>query len=123
MAGGNEVSGPSSLSHDRRIDDRHLGDGLFILFDGNLLEVVDISVGGLKFRRPGFRLDIGRRFAFELRSAHEAPDALAKGVAVVRAARDDWVAIEFVRPTFSLMKVVGRHIGRLVAGGSHLFRH
>ena len=111
------MSASSRTSLDRRVDD------LFLLFDGTLVEVIDVSVGGLKFRRPGFRLDIGRRIAFELRSAHEAPNPLARGVAVVRAAKDDWVAVEFVRPTFSLLKVVGRHIGRLVAGGNHLFRH
>jgi hypothetical protein len=116
------VAQPPAHGHDRRVDGRHEGDGLFILFDGTLAEVIDISVGGLKFRRPGFRLDVGRRLAFELRSAHEAPNPLAKGIAVVRAAQGEWVAVEFVRPTFALMKVVGRHIGRLVAGGSHLFR-
>jgi len=110
-------------SNDRRVDDRHEGDGLFMLFDGNLVEVIDISVGGLKFTRPPFMLKIGHRFAFELRSAYEDPNPLAKGVAVVRAAAGDWVAIEFVRPTFALMKVVGRHIGRLLVGRSHLFRH
>ncbi len=115
MAGGS--------GNDRRVDDRHEGEGLFMLFDGHLVEVVDISVGGLKFRQPPFRLEAGQRFAFELRSAHEDPNPLARGVAVVRAAKDDWVAVEFVRPTFSLMKVVGRHIGRLLVGGSHLFRH
>jgi hypothetical protein len=110
-------------SNDRRIDDRHEGEGLFLVFENNLVEVVDISVGGLKFRRPPFKLEIGHRFTFELRSAYEDPNPLAKGVAVVRACKDDWVAIEFVRPTFSLMKVVGRHIGRLLLGRSHLFRH
>jgi len=110
-------------SNDRRIDDRHEGDGLFMLFDGILVEVIDISVGGLKFRRPPGLLNHGYRFTFELRSAYEDPNPLAKGVAVVRALGADWVAVEFVRPTFSLLKVVGRHIGRLLIGRSHLFRH
>lgn len=117
------MAGRKSANNDRRIDDRHEGDGLFMLFEGNLVEVVDISVGGLKFKRPPFALTTGHRFSFELRSAYEDPNPLAKGVAVVRASKDDWVAVEFVRPTFSLMKVVGRHIGRLLVGGSHLFRH
>lgn len=106
----------------RRLDDRHQGDGLFLFFDGNLVEVIDVSVGGLKFRNPPYRLGPGFRFSFELRSAHEAPDPLAKGVAIVRAAREDWVAVEFVRPTFTLLKVVGRHIGRQLFGHNHLFR-
>ncbi|WP_040567764.1 hypothetical protein [Magnetospirillum molischianum] len=106
----------------RRLDDRHQGDGLFLLFDGNLVEVVDVSIGGLKFRNPPYRLDPGLRFPFELRSAYEDPNPLAKGIAVVRAAKADWVAVEFVRPTFALMKVVGRHIGRQVRGPNHLFR-
>ncbi len=117
------MSGKKISSTDRRVDDRHEGEGLFMLFEGNLVEVVDISVGGLKFKRPPFVLKTGHRFTFELRSAYEDPNPLAKGVAVVRASRDDWVAIEFVRPTFSLMKVVSRHIGRLLVGGSHMFRH
>ncbi len=117
------MSGPKSASNDRRIDDRHEGEGLFMMFEGNLVEVVDISVGGLKFKRPPFTVTPGHRFSFELRSAYEDPNPLARGIAVVRACKEDWVAIEFVRPTFSLMKVVGRHIGRLLVGGSHLFRH
>jgi len=108
--------------HERRIDPRHQGDGLFILFDGTLAEVVDISIGGLRFRRLPYKLPPGTRLAFELRSAHEAPHPLARGIGVVRASQDDWVAIEFVRPTFSLLKLVGRHIGRLVLGRNHLFR-
>jgi hypothetical protein len=106
----------------RRLDDRHQGDGLFLLFQGTLVEVIDVSIGGLKFRNPPYRLDPGFRFSFELRSTFEAPNPLARGIAVVRAAREDWVAIEFVRPTFALMKVVGRHIGRQVNGRNHLFR-
>lgn len=94
-----------------------------MLFEGQLVEVVDISIGGLKFRRPVELLKIGHRFSFELRSAYEDPNPLARGIAVIRAMGEDWVAIEFVRPTFSLMKVVGRHIGRLLVGRSHLFRH
>lgn len=117
------VNTRNSVGNDRRIDDRHEGDGLFMLFDGILVEVIDISVGGLKFRRPPGLLNHGYRFPFELRSAYEDPNPLAKGVAVVRAVGADWVAVEFVRPTFSLMKVVGRHIGRLLVGRSHLFRH
>jgi hypothetical protein len=108
---------------DRRVDDRHEGEGLFMLFEDHLVEVIDVSVGGLKFSRPPFKLEPGRRLTFELRSAFEDPNPLARGIAVVRAAKDDWVAVEFVRPTFTLMKVVGRHIGRLVAGRNHLFRH
>ncbi|EPY03564.1 hypothetical protein [Magnetospirillum fulvum] len=106
----------------RRLDDRHRGDGLFLLFDGNLVEVIDVSIGGLKFRNPPFRLDPGFRFPFELRSADEDPNPLAKGIAIVRAAQEDWVAVEFVRPTFTLLKVVGRHIGRQLLGHNHLFR-
>jgi PilZ domain len=117
------VSGNKGSANDRRVDDRHEGEGLFMVFEDHLVEVVDISVGGLKFKRPPFRLDNGHRFSFELRSAYEDPNPLARGIAVVRASKDDWVAIEFVRPTFSLMKVVGRHIGRLLLGRSHLFRH
>ncbi|WP_239988753.1 PilZ domain-containing protein [Paramagnetospirillum kuznetsovii] len=117
------MPGRKSSNNDRRVDDRHEGEGLFMVFENNLVEVVDISVGGLKFKRPPFDLAPGRRFSFELRSAYEDPNPLAKGIAVVRASKEDWVAIEFVRPTFSLMKVVGRHIGRLLVGRSHLFRH
>lgn len=109
------------IGRERRIDPRHQGEGLFILFDGTLAEVIDISIGGLRFRRPPHRLAPGTRLSFELRSAHEAPNPLAKGVGVVRATQGDWVAIEFVRPTFSLLKLVGRHIGRLLIGRNHLF--
>lgn len=118
-----EDTGQRGQELERRLDPRHEGDGLFILFGDTLAEVVDISIGGLRFRRPeSGDLPPGVRFAFELRSAHEAPNPLAKGVAVVCAAQDDWVAVEFVRPTFSLLKLVGRHIGRLLLGRNHLFR-
>lgn len=117
------MAGRDVSKSDRRFDERHEGEGLFMLFEDHLVEVVDISVGGLKFKRPPFEVKIGHRFSFELRSAYEDPNPLAKGIAVARAVGGDWVAIEFVRPTFSLMKVVGRHIGRLLLGRSHLFRH
>jgi len=35
---------------------------------------------------------------------------------VVRALTADWIAVQFVRPTYNLMKCVSRHVGTLLWG-------
>jgi hypothetical protein len=117
------VAMQKAATGDRRVDDRHKGEGLFILFEGVAAEVIDISIGGLKFRRSAdSSFQCGRRFSFQLTSRDDGFDVLGKGIGVIRAIDDEWVAVEFIRPTLPLLRTVSRHIGRLLVGRSHLFK-
>jgi hypothetical protein len=117
-----QVPNRKAAPSDRRFDDRHQGDGLIICIGGSEAPVIDVSIGGLKFIRPGkIFIKDNTRIAFSLRSCFENPDTLISGTGVVKALHPDWVAIEFVRPTFVLLRTVSRHIGHLLVGHGHLF--
>jgi len=103
---------------DRRYDDRHAGTGLAIRIDDYETEVLDVSIGGLKFAPPDGRVyQIQNKLGFELLSANWPDMRRAIGTGLVRAATPDWVAIQFLRPTYDLMKCVSRHVGTLLWGG------
>jgi hypothetical protein len=102
---------------DRRFDERHNGTGLVIHLDGYEAEVLDVSIGGLKFAPPeGYVYQPQNKLAFELSSTRWPEMRKGHGTAVVRAATPKWVAIQFLRPTYDLMKCVSRHVGTLLWG-------
>lgn len=105
------------IKQDRRFDDRHPGTGLVAHLDGMELEVLDISIGGMKIPvAPGHRTWKGQVIDFELRSTHWPDMKIAYGKGEVRAMTNSWVALQFVRPSYDLMKCVSRHVAGLVWG-------
>jgi hypothetical protein len=103
--------------NDRRFDDRHTGTGLKTRFDGLELEVLDVSIGGMKVPvPPGHRVWKGATIDFELDSINWPDMRTAKGKAEVRAVVGDWMAVQFVRPSYDLMKMVSRHVATLIWG-------
>ncbi|MDA8231870.1 MAG: PilZ domain-containing protein [Magnetospirillum sp.] len=102
---------------DRRYDDRHPGTGLRARIAGREVEVLDVSIGGMKLARDEeTAYQIQNRISFELVSTHWPDMAAAPGRAVVRAVGRDWVAVQFLSPTYNLMKCVSRHVGTLLWG-------
>ncbi len=105
------------IRHDRRFDDRHPGTGLIATAEGMEFEVLDISIGGMKIPLPaGRRTWRGQVMEFELRSTHWPDMRIATGKGEVRAVTNDWVALQFIRPSYDLMKCVSRHVAGLVWG-------
>ena len=85
--------------------------------EGNELEVLDISIGGMKIPLPvGRRTWRGQVIEFELRSTRWPEMRVAAGRGEVRFVGDDWMALQFVRPSYDLMKHVSRHVAGLVWG-------
>lgn len=104
-------------SNDRRFDERHPGTGLVIRMEELEIPVLDISIGGMKFTPPaGRRSWKGEVLEFEMASLHWPDMRAAKGKADIRAITSDWVAVQFVRPSYDLMKMVSRHVATLLWG-------
>lgn len=104
-------------SNDRRFDDRHPGTGLIIRLDDGEHAVLDVSIGGMKFPLPeNRRLWKGEVLDFEMDSLTWPDMRTARGKADVRAISGDWVAVQFVRPSYDLMKMVSRHVATLLWG-------
>lgn len=102
---------------DRRFDDRHPGTGLVANCEGMEFEVLDISIGGMKIPLPaGRRTWRGQTMDFELRSTRWPEMRVALGKGEVRFVTGEWVALQFVRPSYDLMKCVSRHVAGLVWG-------
>ncbi|HLO79005.1 MAG TPA: PilZ domain-containing protein [Magnetospirillum sp.] len=102
---------------DRRFDDRHPGTGLVAAIGDEEFEVQDISIGGMKVPLPaGHRMWRGQNVDFELRSTRWPDMKIAFGKAEVRAVVGATVALQFVRPSYDLMKCVSRHVAGLVWG-------
>jgi len=102
---------------DRRYDDRHPGTGLIAHIEDYQVEVLDVSIGGLKLARPAGKLyQLQNKLEFQLVSTHWPEMLPASGHGVVRALTADWIAVQFVRPTYNLMKCVSRHVGTLLWG-------
>ncbi len=104
-------------SFDRRYDDRHPGTGLIARIDDEDVDVVDVSIGGMKIARPAKRVfQIQNKVDFILVSTHWPDMRPAPGHSVVRAITRDWIALQYLRPTYDLMKCVSRHVGTLLWG-------
>jgi hypothetical protein len=81
------------------------------------IQVLDISIGGMKLTLPpGRRTWKGEVLEFEMASQHWPDMRCAKGKADIRAITPDWVAVQFVRPSYDLMKMVSRHVATLLWG-------
>ena len=107
----------AKTSGDRRYDDRHPGTGLIARIEDYEVEVLDVSIGGLKLARPEGKLfQLQNKLDFVLVSTHWPEMAPAPGRGVVRALTHDWLAVQFTRPTYNLMKCVSRHVGTLLWG-------
>lgn len=105
------------FTNDRRFDERHSGSGLVAHVNELDVEVLDISIGGLKLPvLPGLRVWRGQVLEFELRSTHWPDMKVARGRGEVRAQNGNWMALQFVRPSYDLMKCVSRHVAGLVWG-------
>lgn len=105
------------ITQDRRFDDRHPGTGLVAVTEGMELEVLDISIGGMKVPFPASRRTWkGQEVEFELRSTRWPDMKVIIGRGEVRAVTPNWVALQFVRPSYDLMKCVSRHVASLVWG-------
>lgn len=106
-----------SNRNDRRFDDRHPGTGMVATIDGVEYEVLDISIGGMKVPPPqGMKLLKGLEISFVLSSSRWPEMKVANGLGEVRAITKDWIALQFVRPSYDLMKSVSRHVAGLVWG-------
>ncbi len=104
-------------NHDRRYDDRHPGTGLVAHIDGIEIDVLDVSIGGMKIAHPPTRIfQVHNQVGFVLVSTHWPSMRPAEGRGQVRATTRDWVAIQFVNPNYNLMKCVSRHVGTLLWG-------
>jgi hypothetical protein len=104
---------------DRRFDERHPGTGLVARIADFEVPVIDVSIGGFKFVPPRDRPYYnGNSVEFELVSLRWPQMKPGLGRGVVRAASRDFVAVQFVRPAFNLMKCVSRHVGTLLWGDS-----
>ncbi|MGE5548792.1 MAG: PilZ domain-containing protein [Solirubrobacterales bacterium] len=104
-------------SNDRRFDDRHPGTGLVALCADQQVEVLDVSIGGLKIAHPkGLKTYKGDMMEFVLQSTHWPDMKPASGKGVVRALTNGWIALQFERPSYDLMKCVSRHVATLLWG-------
>lgn len=103
--------------HERRFDERHSGKELTALIDGQQLQVLDISVGGMKVALPeGRRTWRGDTFAFTLSSTRWPEMPAIRGMAEVRGTGRGWIAARFLRPSYNLMKCVSRHVAVQIWG-------
>lgn len=106
-----------SSKNDRRFDDRHPGTGLVARIGGQEIEVLDVSIGGLKIASPkGLKTWRGDALDFVLISTHWPDMKQPAGRGVVRALTDTWIALQFDRPSYDLMKCVSRHVATLLWG-------
>lgn len=106
-----------SNKNERRFDDRHPGTGLVATVEGIEMEVQDISIGGMKLPFPKTRRTWkGEVIEFEMSSTHWPDMRPARGKAEVRALTPDGAAVQFVRPSYDLMKMVSRHVATLIWG-------
>lgn len=104
-------------SKDRRFDDRHPGTGLVADISGERIEVLDVSIGGMKIAIPkGFKTYRGDMVVFVVQSTHWPDMKPASGKGVVRAMTSGWIALQFERPSYDLMKCVSRHVAGLIWG-------
>lgn len=88
---------------------------------GQDLPVLDISIGGMKLPLiGGSRAWRGQIVEFEMRSSHWPNLRPARGKAEIRAVGgiqgNQWMALQFVRPSYDLLKYVSRHVAGLVWG-------
>ncbi len=107
------------LRHDRRFDDRFIGGGLICILGDVELEVLDISVGGMRLPLPSGHRNHwwrGVQADFTVTSTRWPDMKPIPGRAEIRAVGPDWMAAQFVRPSFALMKCVSRHVAELVWG-------
>lgn len=102
--------------NDRRFDDRHPGTGLVAKMDDRDVEVLDVSIGGMKLPMPPEKVYKGDMLTFVLHSTHWPEMKPAPGKASVRALGKDWIAVQFERPSYDLMKCVSRHVATLLWG-------
>lgn len=105
-------------SNDRRFDERHPGTGLVTRINDIELEVLDVSIGGMKIPKPDWMKTYkGEMHDFVLISTHWPDMVHAPGKGEVRALANGWVALQFERPSYNLMKMVSRHVATLIWGG------
>ncbi|HSV29923.1 MAG TPA: PilZ domain-containing protein [Candidatus Omnitrophota bacterium] len=106
-----------SSSNDRRFDDRHPGTGLVANIGDEQVEVLDVSIGGMKVPVPkGVKTYRGDMVEFVVQSTHWPDMKSVAGKGVVRAMAQGWMALQFERPSYDLMKLVSRHVAGLVWG-------
>jgi hypothetical protein len=109
--------GMNVSKNDRRFDDRHPGTGLVTRIRDQDIEVLDVSIGGMKIPHPkGVKTWRGDMMDFVLQSTHWPEMKAVGGKAVVRAMTDDWIALQFEKPSYDLMKCVSRHVATLIWG-------
>lgn len=103
--------------NDRRFDDRHPGTGLVAIINGQEIEVLDVSIGGMKIPvSKTMKTYRGDAMSFVVHSTHWPDMKAASGQGVVRAMAGDWAALQFERPSYDLMKMVSRHVAGLLWG-------
>jgi hypothetical protein len=109
------------MSNDRRVFDRHEGRGLTCTIGEVTVEVLDLSLGGMKIRRPVGFFQRGQKLEMTLRSADPAEEPTpARGL--IRALSHDWLAVQFGWPTVALMRFICLHVGDLMDAPTRTFR-
>ncbi|MGE5503259.1 MAG: PilZ domain-containing protein [Actinomycetota bacterium] len=105
--------------YDRRRHVRYPAQTLMVEVDGEVMPLVDLSIGGLAFEGDGFRP--GRRVSLRLSSCLDV-DFAAQGTAEVASIHGPRVGASFVKPSFGLLKYVVGHIGTLTGTVPYVFR-
>lgn len=113
----------SQAADDRRAFRRFAGNGLMARIGDAIVEVTDISVGGLRVARQD--LARGRRVHLQLIPREGTKLALNESIraeAEVVGACDAWTHLRFTAVSYSLAKLIIRHIARTTGVQPYHFR-
>ena len=114
MASRSRINGDVDAKTERRRHTRYCGDGLMVMLSGRLLPAADVSLGGIRFANPGTvgRGDVVcvRVIPCDVEVVLLEQAALAEGR--VLAVSPLGLRLAFVRPGYSLAKLVIRHTRR-----------
>lgn len=115
-----DISKAYSNVSDRRRHTRYCGEGLVVMLGGRLLPVTDVSLGGIRFANPG---TVGRGAVVCVRVAPCDGEVVLLGQAAqaegrVLSAGPLGLRLAFLRPSYSLAKLVVSHTRRQRLAGS-----
>jgi hypothetical protein len=90
------------------LDIRHEGGALRCRIETEEVDVLDVSIGGVRLGVPQHPVKVGDKIHFEMLVEN---GVTATGT--VKVLTPKWMAIEFVRPNFPLLNQVCRHAAGL----------
>jgi len=102
-------------AEDKRIDQRKPATGLKARIKNWDVPVLDISVGGMRLRRPPVPFAIKEKVTFELTAAGDGATEVFAGMGFIRAVSSEWVAVQFRLVRYPMMKFIAAHVNSFLS--------